>query len=380
MKREIAEKSGVTLSTRTEKIVRKCIKDLNLDLSGFTVLTEAASGNYIATPLVAATAGAVKTIAIAKDSRYGKADDVAKSLLFSASSFGVERDSIEIVKSLSPETIGKVDIVTNLGFVRPINKHFISRLKQTVVIPLMYETWEFREEDLDLRECWRNEVAVLGTNEQHRALRIFDYIGHLCMKILFESEIEVLNSRIALIGENKFGRNIVKTLSSAGSDVVWATNRTTKEVERLGGRRMGVELGKRSVQRYIIDCDAIIINTYPSRNVVIGESGSISARRLAELAPRATIIQLNGMIERKSLQKYGLICLPVIEPEIGHMGWTLTNLGPKPLIALNSGGLKVGELLAKARLKGLDRIDAEHEALKDAICQDFSPEQRKNYG
>jgi hypothetical protein len=143
---------------------------------------------------------------------------------------------------------------------------------------------------------------------------------------------------------------------------------------------MGVELGKRSVQRNIIDCDAIIINTYPSRNVVIGESGSISARRLAELAPRATIIQLNGMIERKSLQKYGLICLPVIEPEIGHMGWTLTNLGPKPLIALNSGGLKVGELLAKARLKGLDRIDAEHEALKDAICQDFSPEQRKNYG
>jgi hypothetical protein len=300
-------------------------------------------------------------------------------LLFSASSFGVERDSIEIVKSLSPETIGKVDIVTNLGFVRPINKHFISKLKQTAVIPLMYETWEFREEDLDLRECWRNEVPVLGTNEQHRALRIFDYMGHLCMKILFESEIEVFNSKIALIGENKFGRNIVKTLSSAGSDVVWATNRTTKEVERLGGRRMGVELGKRSVQRYIIDCDAIIINTYPSRNVVIGESGSISARRLSELAPRATIIQLNGMIERKSLQKHGLICLPVVEPEIGHMGWTLANLGPKPLIALHSGGLKVGELLAKARLKGLDRIDAEHEALKDAICQDFSPEQRKNY-
>jgi len=129
MKREIAEKSGVTFSTRTEKIVRKCIKELNLDLPGFTVLTEAASGNYIATPLVAATAGAAKTIAIAKDSKYGKADDVAKSLLFSVSSFGVERDSIEIVKSLSPETIGKVDIVTNLGFVRPINKHFISRLK-----------------------------------------------------------------------------------------------------------------------------------------------------------------------------------------------------------------------------------------------------------
>jgi hypothetical protein len=374
------EKSGVVSPARIEKLIGKCKRKLDLDLSGLVVLTEAASGNYIVTPLVAAVAGAAEIIAVAKDSEYGKADEVAESLLLLASRFGIEKDSIKIVKSLSPERIGEADIVTNLGFVRPINKQFISRLKQTAVIPLMYETWEFREEDLDLCECWRNEIPVLGTNEQHKDLRIFDYIGHLCMKILFESEIEVFRSKIALIGDNRFGRNIVKTLSSAGSDVVWATNKAAKEVGRSGGQRMGIELGKRNVQRSLIDCDAIIINTYPSRNVVIGESGSISAKRLSELAPGAAIIQLNGGIERASLQGHGFVCLPVAEPKLGHMGWTLANLGPKPVIALLSGGLKVGELLARARLKSLNRIEAEHEALRNNICQDFSPMQRKKYG
>jgi len=61
------------------------------------------------------------------------------------------------------------------------------------------------------------------------------------------------------------------------------------------------------------------------------------------------------------------------------MGWTLADLGPKPLIALHSGGLKVGELLAKARLKGLSCTEAEREALKGHVCQCFSLTQYKKY-
>jgi hypothetical protein len=91
------------------------------------------------------------------------------------------------------------------------------------------------------------------------------------------------------------------------------------------------------------------------------------------------VIQLDGLIERKPLEKLGITCLPSEEPRIGHMGWTLAYLGPKPVIALNGGGLKVGELMARARLKGLDRVQAEREALKDRICQDFNLEQRKMY-
>ena len=48
---------------------------MDLDLSGLTVLTEAASGSFISTPLMAAAAGA-KVIAVTKSSQFGKSKDM----------------------------------------------------------------------------------------------------------------------------------------------------------------------------------------------------------------------------------------------------------------------------------------------------------------
>ena len=378
IEREILEKTGVKSPSRAKKLVKKFIADLKLDLSGLIVLTEAASGNYIFTPLIAAVANAEKVIAVTKDSKYGKAKNVVQNTLLFAKYLDVD-GKIQIFDVLEPTMIEKADIVTNLGFLRPIDKDFISHLKSTAVIPLMYETWEFREQDLELHECWKKGIPVLGTNEEHEALRIFDYVGHLCLKKLYEAEVEVFRSKIVLVGDNRFGKNIVKTLSAVGAEVLCVTKAEEKEIIELGGIRIGCSLKESSAQDKMRNCDAIVINTYPNLDVAIGENGDISAKRLRELAPRTAIIQLNGQLDRKSLDKYGLAYLPKEEPKVGHMGWTLADLGPEPLIALHSGGLKVGELLARARLKGLDRIEAEREALKHGICQNFSRTQHKKY-
>ena len=42
---------------RIEKLIPDAIDTYDLDLSGLTVFTEAASGNYVVTPLIAALAG-----------------------------------------------------------------------------------------------------------------------------------------------------------------------------------------------------------------------------------------------------------------------------------------------------------------------------------
>lgn len=376
---EIRQKTGVKSPSRAKRITKELVANLNLDLSCLVVLTEAASGNYVFTPLIAAMANAEKVIAVTRDSKYGKAEDIIENTLFLMKYFGIEKEKIQIFKSLKPSMIGKADIVTNLGFLRPINKDFISHLKPTAVIPLMYETWEFREQDLDLRECWNRGILVLGTNENHHALEIFDYVGHLCLKKLYEVEVEVFRSKILLVGTEGYGKNIVETLSAAGGEVLGVTEEGEEKVRELGGRKIGRSLKEADVQHEIRNCDAIIINTYSNPDTVIGQSGYISAERLKELAPEASIIQLSGCIDRKSLDEYGFYYIPKDEPGMGHMGWTLAELGPKPLIALHSGGLKVGELLARARLTGLDRVGAEREALTDSICQDFSPMQRKKY-
>jgi len=376
---EIGRRIGIKSLGRAKRLVKEFLGQLKLDLSGLTVLTEAASGNYVYTPLIAAMANAQEVVAITRDSKYGKAKDITRNTYVLAKHFGIEKKRIQISQSLSPQMIGKADIVTNLGVLRPINKEFISKLKSTAVISLMYETWEFREEDLDLHECWKRGISVLGTNEEHEDLRIFEYVGHLCLKILLEAEIEVFRSKIVLLGNNTFGRNIIKALSAAGADVLWVTDTPDNEVQKLGGTKIGFCLKESNVQRSIANCDAVIVNTYPNRSAAIGKYGDISSKRLKELAPETIVVQLNGMVERESLDRLGITCMPSEEPRIGHMGWTLAYLGPKPVIALNSGGLKVGELLARTRLKGLNRVEAEQEALGDRICQDFSLEQHKKY-
>ena len=365
-------------SFRAGKLIQEFIADLSLNLSDLVVLTEAASGNYVFTPIIAAKAGAAGVLAIARDSRYGSARTVAENTLSLARLFGVERE-IQISSTIRPEIIKQADIVTNLGSVRPIDRDFLSKMKNSAVVALMYETWEFRERDLDLTECWRRGIPVLGTNEEHEALRIFDYVGHLCLKRLYEANVEVFRSKIVLVGDNRFGKNIVKTLSAVGARVLCVTKTERQEIARLGGRKIGNSLKETSAQNEIEDSDAMIINTYPDLTTVIGENGDLSGEKLKKLAPSVMIIQLNGRVQRESLLEHGIACLPLEEPSLGHMGWTLADLGPKPVIALNSGGLKVGELLAKARLKGLNHPFAEDDALKDVICQDFSQEQRKKY-
>jgi hypothetical protein len=365
--------------SKVKRLIEEFTDVLNLDLSDLVVLTEAASGNYVFAPLIAAMAKAERVIAVTKDSKYEKAKKIIDNTLSMAKSFGVKRDSIQIVNDLRPDLIEEVDIVTNLGFVRPISKGFISHLKESAVISLMYETWELRDQDIDLAESLQRGIPVLGLNEQHDALKIFDYIGHLCMKILFEAGLEIFKSKIVVVGNNEFGKNIIKTLTAAGAEVLCATRFDLRLIRELGGTKIGNSMKGDRAQQSIKDCDALVVNTYPDQNIVIGEHGDISAVRLFDLSPETVIVQFNGLIDRKSLGGYGFTCLPIEEPTAGHMGWTLAYLGPKPVIALNCGGLKVGELLARARLKGMGCEAAKREALKNSICQDFSTDQYKQH-
>ena len=140
---------------REVKIIKECIDKFQLNINGLTVFTEAASGYYALTPLIALMAGAEKVYAIAKDSRFGRKEEVKENLLKLAERMEIETKP-EIIFDYSG--IEDADIITNLGSVRPVNSRLINRLKKHAVIPLMWETWEFREEDLDIRECLKKNI------------------------------------------------------------------------------------------------------------------------------------------------------------------------------------------------------------------------------
>ena len=74
---------------RLRALMDRAIATTELDLSGLTVLTEAATGAYATTAVVAAMAGAARVYAFAKPSRHGSVADVEAEVLKLASFAGV---------------------------------------------------------------------------------------------------------------------------------------------------------------------------------------------------------------------------------------------------------------------------------------------------
>lgn len=67
---------GLKSPYRVKRLICEANDSLRLNLEGLIVLTEAASRNYVVTPIIAAMAGAKTVYAITADSQYGKAKDV----------------------------------------------------------------------------------------------------------------------------------------------------------------------------------------------------------------------------------------------------------------------------------------------------------------
>ena len=337
---------------RIEKLIGNAIDTYDLDLSGLTVFTEAASGNYVVTPLIAALAGSDQVFAITRNSRHGKAVDVRDFTLGLAQRWGVE-DRVEVVSDKSPSMLSQVDIVTNLGFVRPIDKTMIARLKPTAVLPLMWETWEFREADIDLPECRRVGIMVLGTNERGESLDLFTYVGYLAVKLAFELEIEIYRSKIVVVGSGVFGESSVKAFDRLDAD--------TRYIDLSAGTSLETETSKSMLR----DADLVVLVEHHNPVCLIGSEGEITVDELLMLSPHLSLIHIAGNINRKEIDNAAIPCVPQKSPSPGYMSVATDYLGPKPVIDLHTAGLKIGEAMARTRLAGLDPIEAEKKVLRD---------------
>ena len=344
---------------RIRQLIDQSILDFSLDLSGFCVLTEAATGYYMFTPIIAALARADYVLALTKDSEYGKASDIRENTMKLARDWNVD-DRIHIIYDRNHELIGSADIITNLGFVRPIDSNFLKRLKKTAVIPLMWETWEFRDEDIDLKECRRLQIPVLGTNEQHPALRIFDYIGYIALKLLLEAEIEILNTKVAILGKGEFAHQVHNTLKTARADVhlIFQENCKNFNIEKT--------------KKILSQIDALIVVEHHEKKELIGAKGLLTPKEISELNKYITVIHICGNVDQNTLIKNGIRCWPRRFAGAGHMSVTTDYIGPKPLIRLHAAGLTVGAFLAHAQRGSPSAFDSEMQVLANVqLAQGF---------
>lgn len=315
-------------SQRLVRLMNEAVRRCELNLQGAAVFTEAASGAYVVTPVLAAIAGAQVT-AVTRSTPYGAAEEIARQTLDLAELAGVEPGHLQVTTENSREAIAHADIITNSGHVRPINADLIASMKPTAVVPLMYESWEYRGRDLDLEACERRGIAVAGTNERHPAVDVFAYLGLMAVRLLQDAGIAVHGSRVLVVCDNPFRVFIHKGLANAGASV--------KAVDSLDAADRDDSL------------DAVLVAASPAAQPVIGPT---DAEVVAKRWPGAVVAQFWGDIDRPALARSRVSFWPRENPGKGHMGILPSELGPEPVVRLQSGGLKVGEILWRNRRSG----------------------------
>lgn len=309
--------------------MREAVQRCELDLRGSVVLTEAAIGAYVVTPILAAMAGAECVYAVTRTTRYGSVAQVMAETQEVATRAGVQK-RVKIIVEKTQDIVARADIVTNSGHLRPIDHTVVSHLKPTAVVPLMYESWEYRPADVDITACREKGISVAGTNERHRTVDVFSYLGIMAVKLLLDAGVAVYRSRVLLLCDNPFAPFIENGLSAAGAVVNRATCLSAARAEDI--------------------FDAIVIALLP------GPAPSLEhadARRIKSAWNGAVVAQFWGDIRRDAFTEHSVPVWPLQPPAAGHMGILPSEVGPEPVVRLQSGGLKVGEVMWRARQSGL---------------------------
>ncbi|MFW2335398.1 MAG: hypothetical protein ACN4IE_16495, partial [Ilumatobacter sp.] len=192
------------------------------------------------------------------------------------------------------------------------------------VVPLMFESWEIDlgRDDVDLDALRAAGIRFAGTNERHPTVDVFSYLGPMAVKLLADGAISTYGARLLLLCDNPFLPYLRDGLSRSGADV---TVSEQFDADLLHDR-----------------LDAVVIALQPGDEPVITEA-QIAA--IAERSPDLAIAQFWGDVPRDRCAESGLPCVPATDPGQGHMGVLPSAVGPEPIVRLQAGGLKVGELL-----------------------------------
>jgi hypothetical protein len=323
--------------------VKKQIANLALDLSGKVVLTEAATGPYVVTALFAAFAGA-EVYAYTRSTRYGTADEVFEQTREILKEFGDL--NIHLIKEISPEIIAKADIITNSGHLRPLSKEKLQYAKESVVMPLMYEAWEWRDADLDLDYCRERGIKVGATNERHPDVDVFNFLGDMSVKFIFDAGLCLYRNKFVLLCNNDFGPYIAKVISRMcdGLGVIdKAENRHKYNLENVEWLSDFPEI---NIPEKYRDSEAIIFTAYPFDQSWIENEGPVSLEAIKAQFNDPFVLRYAGDINPGAFDAAGVRYYPQ-KVHSGHMGIIPSEIGWDPIIRLQSGGLKVAELMLK---------------------------------
>jgi len=306
--------------------IDKAIQDLQLKLGGLTILTEAASNIYFLAPVIALAAGAKKVYALSSTTKYSQFSDIAKGTYKIAEKLNLLDSRLEIINKKHFEKYDEIDIVTNLGHVRPLDRTVLPKFRKGTIISYMCEAWEYRRADLDLKLCQKYNLKVYGINEEHPLVNCFVETGLIGLKMIFDSKISLLNAKIAIVSRDKFGREILKSIRKFNQKVILIDDLT------------------KNFEKNLKDLDLLLVADVNYPKTIIGDQGIIRPQKLKALSPNVKVLQYCGSNSLADIKKRHIPIYPDIELEPQRMFLTLGDISYRSIVRLYTAGLKVGEI------------------------------------
>jgi hypothetical protein len=285
-------------------------------------------------------------------------DEVFSSTKALADTFNEFSLNIEYTDRLTPNVIKQADIITNSGHLRPLNKEMLSNARDNTVIPLMYESWEWRNSDMDIHYIRERGFKVGATNERHPSIDVFNYLGDMALKQIFDAGITVYKNKFILLCNNDFGPFIAKVLSRICDGLAVIDKDEHKDRYELDKIKWIGGFPIVNIPAEFRNAEAVIFTAYPFDQTWIGEKTPILAKQILSQLSNPFILRYAGDLDERCL---GLLGLKVFPQKVasGHMGILPSAIGHDPIIRLQSGGLKAGEALlsGKHEYQGIKIVD-----------------------
>lgn len=310
-------------------LIEQTIQNLDLDLSGVKVLTEVGSDYYKFLPIIAGLAGAQNVFAWTRDSRFGKAKNIIERCQELLDHVGLKSSVQFFDGEINFDHLRHADLITNSGFLRPLDEEKLKHCKDTVVIPLMFEKWEIRPEDINLEYCQKNHIKVAGTSESHPDIQVFQYVGPLAIKMAMEAGFEILGNKICVWSDDDFG------------------DEATKAFYKLGAREVIQTTNFQELISQVDQMDFVFVADY-SESRTYFSNDFFDLDQIIKINSNLGMIHLYGCLNYLEYKNkmHGMI-YPEKDGAEKVMSFSLGHVGHNPIIKLQTAGLKVGELMMK---------------------------------
>lgn len=354
---------------RTARLIDEAITTFDLDLSELSVYTEAATGGFAVTAATAIAAGAETVYALAESSSYGSAADARTHTKKLTKHVGDERN-LRFPERKRRQDFAAADIITNTGFVRPIDNQVADWLDSDASVPLMYEPWEFRTDDMDIDALWANGNPVLGTDESDRRVETQQYLQSLAAKIILECDLEIYQGTFIVVGDGRMARHAAD-LEALGATVVRIS---PNEID--SGSTVFDSIDSELIARL----DALLVVEHDTDQLLVGEGGLVDPHTLSHLAQGVTVVHICGSVSTSDLDAAGVQYVPENPAPPKTMSYNTGYLGPRPIVDLHAAGLQVGADLVREQRAGADFQTAMERIGATPLGMDFDEEFKQAHG